>query len=174
MKNRAQGMTLIELMTAMLVLAILMGIAVPSFRDFASDSRTTAATTDLVTALNLARSEALRRATLVVACASDDDLKDCSDDKDWTKGWIVFADPNGNGKVDADELLQTWEGPSGQIEAQANADRAVYNAMGMAQLQPVLAEVAFDVQLYGFRGDRRKHVTMSPMGSLRTTRVVCQ
>jgi len=173
MKNRAQGMTLIELMTALLVLAILMSIAVPSFRDFASDSRTTAATSDLVTALNLARSEALRRATPVVACASTD-LKDCSGDNDWTDGWIVFADRNGNGDVDADELLQTWTGPEGQIEARGNADRAVYNAMGMAQLQPGLVEVAFDLQLTGCTGERRKHVTMSPTGSLRTTRVACQ
>jgi type IV fimbrial biogenesis protein FimT len=155
------------------VLAILMGIAVPSFRNFASDSRTTAATSDLVTALNTARSEALRRATRVVACASED-LKECSGENDWTMGWIVFADPNGNGDVDADELLQTWAGPEGQIEATANADRAVYNAMGMAQLQPGLVEVRFDVQLTGCSGNRRKHVTMSPTGSLRTTRVVCQ
>lgn len=172
MKNRSQGMTLIELITAMLVLAILVGMAVPSFRDFAANSRTTAVTSDLVTALNLARNEAIRRSSPVVACASTDQAT-CSTDKDWTAGWIVFADPDGDGIVGAGSLLQTWQQGQGQIEAKSNADRAVYNGMGMAVLPPGLAEVTFDVKLTGCSGPKKKHVAMSQMGSLRTTKIAC-
>ena len=113
MKNRAQGMTVIELMTAMLVLAILMGIAIPSFREFSSNNRTVAATNELVTALNVARSEALRRATTTIVCASSDQAT-CSGSTTWTPGWIAFVDLNNNGVVDADELLQSWGG-AGEI-----------------------------------------------------------
>jgi type IV fimbrial biogenesis protein FimT len=172
MKNRVQGMTLVELMIAMLVLAILMSIAVPSFRNFAADSRTSAATSDLVTALNLARSEALRRGTRVVACASED-LADCSDSDTWTTGWIVFADPNGNGDADAGELLQTWAAPQGQLEVEADADRAVYNAMGMANLPGGLSEVIFSIKKTGCSGTRAKRIRMSLSGSLQTTKVSC-
>ncbi len=172
MKNRVHGMTMIELLTGMLVVAILMAMPCRLFRDFAANSRTSAATSDLVTALNLARSEALRRATRVVACSSSDHAT-CSTADDWSNGWIVFADPNGNDTVDANELLQTWAAPQGQIEAKSNADRAIYNTTGMAQLQPGLAEVTFDVQLAGCSGDRRKHIAMSMSGSLRTTKVAC-
>jgi type IV fimbrial biogenesis protein FimT len=169
MKNRSHGMTLIELLTAMLVLAILMGLAVPTFSDFAANSRTSAATSDLVTALNVARSEALRRSNLVVACASDD-LADCSGATNWSGGWIVFSDANGDGNVDADELLQTWTGVQSGIETRATADRAVYNAMGMAQ---GAAGITFDIKKTGCSGPRAKRIVMSISGSLRTTKVAC-
>lgn len=173
MKNRAQGMTLIELMTAMLVLAILMAIAIPSFRDFAADSRTSAVTTDLVTALNLARSEALRRSSNVVACASDD-LASCSNSNAWDGGFIVFLDRNGNGAVDMNEpILQTWSESQTDIEARGNAPSAVYNSMGMAVLPPGNANLTLVVKRTGCSGDRAKQVQMSIMGSLQTTKVAC-
>jgi type IV fimbrial biogenesis protein FimT len=172
MKKRSQGMTLIELLIAMLVLAILMSIAVPSFREFAADSRTSAVTSDLVTALSLARSEALRRANLVIACASTD-LAGCSGANDWSPGWIVFSDPNGNGTVEAGELLQTWEGNQTGITAAANADRAVYTGMGMSRLPPGLPSVTFDIRHSGCSGPRARQVVMSISGSLQTTKIAC-
>ena len=72
MNHRTAGFTLVELMIAVLILAILMAAAVPSFRDFAANSRTSAASSDLTTALSLARSEAVRRSGTVIACASAD------------------------------------------------------------------------------------------------------
>ena len=173
MKNRSSGTTLIELLIAMLVLAILMAIAIPSFREFAADSRTTAVTSDLVTALNVARSEALRRSSLVVACASDD-LATCSTSTTWTGGWIVFADQDGDGLVGAGDLLQTWPEGQAQIDATATADRAVYTATGMAQLPPGLGQVQFDIKFTGCTsGDRAKRIVMSVVGSLQTTKVPC-
>jgi type IV fimbrial biogenesis protein FimT len=172
MKNRAQGMTLIELITAMLVLAILMSIAIPSFREFAADSRTTAATSDLVTALNMARSEALRRSSLVVACSSTDGAQ-CAGSNVWTSGWIVFADRNGDGNVNANELLQTWVMPSSQISVEADANRAVYNSMGMANLPGGNNRVTFTIKQTGCTGDRAKQTRMSLSGSLQTTKIAC-
>src|SRR5262245_15057943 len=105
MKHRSRGMTLLELMMALAVVAVLTAIAVPGIRQFMSNSRTTATTNDLVSALNLARSEALRRTANAVVCASDDQ-ETCSGGTDWATGWIAFTDPNANGEVDDDELLR--------------------------------------------------------------------
>ncbi|MBP6682699.1 MAG: GspH/FimT family pseudopilin, partial [Halioglobus sp.] len=60
------GFSLIELMIGVLMVAILMGIGVPSFRTMIEEQRLRAATTDLRLALNLARSEAVKRNRNVV------------------------------------------------------------------------------------------------------------
>ncbi|MCC5810798.1 MAG: GspH/FimT family pseudopilin [Ectothiorhodospiraceae bacterium] len=60
-----RGVTLIELMVALVVLAIIAGIAFPNFQNLMRDNRTTTRTNELVTAINLARSEAVRRGDTV-------------------------------------------------------------------------------------------------------------
>ncbi|MEP7312674.1 MAG: GspH/FimT family pseudopilin [Pseudomonadota bacterium] len=169
MKNRAQGMTLIELLTAILVLSILFGLAIPTFREFTSNNRTVAAANDLVTALNLARSEALRRATTTIVCASNNQT-DCSGAMNWATGWIAFVDANGNDMVDANELLQVWSGVQGDMVATADQDRATYNAMGMAQLP---GDITFRIGSPACIGDHVSQTVVSTIGSLRTTRVAC-
>jgi type IV fimbrial biogenesis protein FimT len=169
MKNRAQGMTLIELLTAVLVVAILMGLAVPSFREFTQNNRTIAATNELVTALNLARSEALRRATTTVVCASANQAT-CSGSTTWTPGWIAFVDRNNNGVVDANELLQAWGGAGGGLVATADQDRATYNAMGMAQLP---GDITFRVGAPTCTGDHVGQTVVSTIGSVRSTKEAC-
>lgn len=57
----ARGFTLIELMIAIAILGIALGIALPSYRDFVAASRVRTATFDLMAMLTLARSEAIKR-----------------------------------------------------------------------------------------------------------------
>jgi len=81
---------MIELMVSLAVLAILLGIAVPSFRQMLSSNRITGRSNDLIGDLRLARSEAVRRAQPVTMLAGDPD--------DYLKrGWIVMPDADGNG-----------------------------------------------------------------------------
>lgn len=164
---RSRGMTLLELMMAVTVLGILLAIAVPSFRNYTIGSRVSAASSDLVTAMNLARSEALRRSSPAVLCASADEAT-CSGDTDWATGWVVFTDPNGNGAVDADELLQVWSALSGQVAAAADVDRVTYNTMGM-----VAAAANFSIASAGCAVDRQVDTTVSVSGGIRSNRVTC-
>jgi type IV fimbrial biogenesis protein FimT len=160
-------MTLLELMMAVTVLGILLALAVPGFTTFTLQSRVTASTNDLVTALNLARSEALRRATPAVACASTDQTA-CSGTTDWTTGWIVFTDPNGNGAADTDELLQVWPAANALVTTAANQDRVTYNTLGMAA-----AATAFEVATVACKVERQVNVTVSLSGSIRSDRITC-
>lgn len=86
----SRGFTLIELMVAIMVLAILLGVAVPSFRDAALGSRLTAYANDIVASAQLARSEAIKRNANVLLCASEDG-EECGTDAGWEVGWIVVA-----------------------------------------------------------------------------------
>src|SRR5262245_60959819 len=110
MRQDVSGFTLLELMIALTVLGILLGLAVPGFREFTRQNRVTAAQNDLATAINLTRSEALRRSTPTSLCASADGAS-CASAANWGSGWIVFSDGTGTqGTVDSpgDEIVQRW------------------------------------------------------------------
>ncbi len=100
----SQGMTMIELLVTLSVLAILLAIGVPAFNQFVVSSRLTAYSSDIFSALFLARSEAIKRNGRVVLCKSVDG-QTCASAGSWNQGWIVFADPNNNASRDAGELI---------------------------------------------------------------------
>ena len=83
--KRNQGFTLVELMIGLVVVAILLGIGVPSFRNIISDQRLRAASTDMRIALTTARSEAVKRNRSVFLSPPTGG---------WGDGWIASLDPN--------------------------------------------------------------------------------
>jgi type IV fimbrial biogenesis protein FimT len=94
------GYTLIELMTMLAVAAVLLTVGVPQLKIFFQSNRMVANTNDLVTAFNLARSEAIRRGVRVTVCKSSaaTTAPSCDIGASWKDGWIVFAeDTTGKG-----------------------------------------------------------------------------
>ncbi len=81
-----RGFTLIELMVTIAVLAIVVTIAAPNLQIFILNGRMASQTNEVVTALNLARSEAIKNAANVTVCASSDGAT-CTGT--WSQGWIV-------------------------------------------------------------------------------------
>lgn len=104
MPNSPKGFTLIEMMVVLAVAAILLGIGVPSFRSLIENQRMTAVTNDFFAAINLARSEAIKRGTRV-------DLVPAGADGDWSEGWIVFVDADDDQRPDAGEQIIYTHGP---------------------------------------------------------------
>lgn len=111
---KTRGFTLIELLVTVSVMAILLALAAPSFRDFILNSRLTAQINDLVADISLARNEAASRGVRVTLCASAD-LDVCSDAGDaWESGRIVFIDTNTNGTRESTEpILKKTESVGG-------------------------------------------------------------
>ena len=83
------GYTLIELMTMLAVVAILLTVGVPQLKVFFQSNQMVSNTNDLVTALNLARAEAIRRGSRATVCKSSTGT--ACDGVTWADGWIVFA-----------------------------------------------------------------------------------
>jgi type IV fimbrial biogenesis protein FimT len=90
--------TLIEMMCAVALIAVLGMLAVPSMADLGRDARRTAAVNDFYHALFLARSEAVRRGEMVSLCKSADGVSCSGKSTSWADGWLVFVN------VDRDEL----------------------------------------------------------------------
>jgi len=84
------GFTLLELMTTILVASILLGIAIPSFREMSAGNRLTTQANDVVAGMNLSRSEAIKRNTTVTFCrtATAADTACVTSTGDWLN-WIV-------------------------------------------------------------------------------------
>ncbi|QKK03746.1 MAG: prepilin-type N-terminal cleavage/methylation domain-containing protein [Pseudomonadota bacterium] len=113
--KRPAGFTLLELLISISLLAILLVTAVPSFLDAIQNNRLTSQANEFVTAMQLARSEALKRNRPVTVCASDTSAETPSCGGAWTDGWIVATDANGAGdnSVSVSEILRVWPAVTG-------------------------------------------------------------
>lgn len=113
--NRTRGFTLIELMVALLVAAIIVTLAVPGFRSVIERNRIAAAVNQFVGGITFARSAAVTRATRVTVCPSPDG-RTCDGAKPWQDGWIAFTDGGTVGTVDgSDEILRVGDPTSGTL-----------------------------------------------------------
>lgn len=117
MQTKVQhGVSLVELLFVLAILAILAGVALPATGGLVADARHRNARSALTVALNQARSRAIHAYTHVVACPSSDGLN-CSGQTSWHHGWLVFEDSNRNGQLDDDEtvLVQQQAQGAGQV-----------------------------------------------------------
>ena len=110
MSTRQQGFTLVELMVTLAVAIILLAVGMPLFSGIVGSNRATTQANELVSALKLARSEAVKRGAEVIVCsAKDGEYEECGVAEDWTDGWFVYWDANEDGSLDPEEVLRTWE-----------------------------------------------------------------
>jgi len=107
--KKNSGFTLIELMITLAIVAILLTVGVPSLKTFMQGNQLVAATNELVSALHVARSEAIKHNVRVSVCESSDGAN-CTATGNWENGWIVFIDGNG---VTPGDLANTGSSCSG-------------------------------------------------------------
>lgn len=77
---------MIEILIAIVVLSILLGLGVPSFQSLLRQNRMVSNTNQFIAAINLARSEAINRGVTVDVTA---------DGGDWNNGWTVAVSGGG-------------------------------------------------------------------------------
>ncbi|WP_290704189.1 GspH/FimT family pseudopilin [Amphritea sp.] len=110
-----KGVTLIELLVALSVLAILLTVGVPSLAGFVSSQKLDSTVQLLKDSYSQARYEAVTRQQPVTLCPLDVASGSCG--SSWSEGVFSYLDLNGDNSYDylQDTLLRQNEFPSGVL-----------------------------------------------------------
>jgi len=95
MALNTRGFTLLELVITMVVATILLITAVATFDGWQAKQRMNAALHALHQDLLAARSQAIMTGLHAVACPGSV-IRGCTSDSDWSQGWLVFQDVDGD------------------------------------------------------------------------------
>jgi type IV fimbrial biogenesis protein FimT len=167
--RRLRGFTLIELMITLSLAAIILTLAVPAFRDIILNNRAAVQSNELVTTMNVARSEAVRRGARVSVCASSDQSS-CTGGTNWAVGWIVFVDGAANDlapPVVDGEPIRVWDPITG------GATLTGPSAFRYRPLGDVVAPGVLEHRRPSCSGDQGRNIAVNAAGQARVVRVTC-
>lgn len=121
-RAHSRGLTFIELMVTLIVMAILLSLGVPAVQEFVVNNQTTTHTNQIVADVALARSQALALSNSVRISATGGQWKD---------GWLIASDGDQNGLINgagerADAAIRQQEAVSTDFQV------AVVDAGGTA------------------------------------------
>lgn len=131
--KKFKGVNLFEVMIAIAITAIVTVMAIPSMRSLWQNNRASTLATNFASTLAYARSEAIKRGTPVSVCPSSDTLvySSCGNSGQWNNGWIVFADPKGDGVIaDPNQRLQTEQSIQGGASITTTQGRITFQGSG--------------------------------------------
>lgn len=146
-----RGFTLIELMVTIAILGVILGIAIPSFREMTANNRQMTTTNLFISAFNQARNEAITRSTDVTISANAGG---------WKNGWTITA---GTIAIASQEAL-----PS-QVIVTADSNTYSYNRQGRLNILGDETITVCDDRI----GENGRQITLAPIGRASTTSIVC-
>lgn len=135
----AAGLTLIELLVGLSIGVSVLALSAP-MANMLRENKAQSISYEFTAALNFARSEAIKRGNPVTICRTISGFRcegesDINGQKDWSKGWIVFSDINGNGQVNStqDEILRVRQALGEGYTLRSNAKvRVTYKPIGVS------------------------------------------
>ena len=180
MKN---GFTLIELMVVIAVLAIVLGVAIPSFTQQIRNNSSVSLSSEFQAALGFARSEAVKRSSRISVCPSSNGSS-CLSAADWKKGWIVFVDnapSDSTASVTVGDVLKYWSDidQNATITAKKGTTSLAYvRFTGAGILARASAtdnnERSFEISVSKCTSTNARKIIVGFSGMLSATKVVCQ
>ena len=99
-RHTRRGFTLVEQLIVLGVTSIVLMMGVPSFSRLLARSQVQSAASQLALTMAQARMRAVGDQSSWSLCASRDGAS-CNGDSDWSRGWILFADPREAGILGA-------------------------------------------------------------------------
>ena len=127
--DRQRGLTLLEAMVTVAILAIVAGIGVPSYQALMERNRVTTVANDLLYHLQLARSEAVKRNRPAFLCPlNNDDDDDCSGtNTNWVDDWHVTSTDEDDDPI----VIRVTQLPDGvTVTPSTNVTQVQFSAVG--------------------------------------------
>lgn len=175
---KTKGFTLLELLITLTVVGIIATIGVPSLRAVIMDNRLASQANQFVYSINMARSAAVRFQRNAIVCASanyDAAVPSCSDDPDWSNGWIVWVDKDRNATPDATEIISVNEPLSDSSTFTSLAvSRFTYDARGFAVPSGAAGTTDGELTLCDDRsGETGRVIKVNNVGRINISRQAC-
>ena len=163
-RRRQFGLTLLELVVSLAIVAVLCLIALPSFSATVSRMRADMLRMQLVSVFNSARSTAITRVEPVAVCPSEDGVH-CGND--WSRGWLIHLDHGGPLVTPPpDAVLQFRAGyHDASVLAESHGRRRLrFQADGRSAGSPLTVAICANGRLHG-------RVIVNNVGRSRATRL---
>lgn len=165
--RRINAFTLIELMVALSVVAILGLIGAPAMNQFIQSNRLSTATNEIIADLNLARSEAVKRSANVGVCKTNNQSS-CTTAGEWLDGWLVFLDKNNDGAWDGgDEVIRAHQNLPNGFTVTFAADLVVFNHQGL------VGSGGGDYLLCNTKIQKSRQLNLGPTGRIALSEATC-
>ncbi|WP_018234363.1 GspH/FimT family pseudopilin [Thioalkalivibrio thiocyanodenitrificans] len=159
--KKIRGFTLIELIVTMSVAAVLMTVAVPGFFNLVQNNQVTAQTNSLISSLNLARSEAVKRGVPVLVTAAEGGF---------SRGWCVHLP----GECNEDNAIRVSYGFD-RLEAHAGFAVLGFDERGARVLpsEALAATIMLHPAACAADTQRAREITVAVTGQIRVERKGC-
>lgn len=138
MRTYQVGLTLVELLITVAVVAVMAALAAPDFRAFLVKQSVNTTAQALVEDIRLTRVEAVKRGRPVTICSSNTDQSACVTPASWRDGWLIFIPSNANGQWTAGDTIIKRQARNSMVESIAASNGTarpvlIYQATGLGR-----------------------------------------
>jgi type IV fimbrial biogenesis protein FimT len=164
---RTRGFSLTELIMVLAIAAVMLAIAVPDMRQLIRRQQLKAAVNDLFGAIDLTRSQAIARGGQVQLVPAD------AAGVDWSRGWVVFVDRDGDRRPGDGEEVIMRHGPvpngiviGSSFSSQPTPDYLAYNGAGRSCTATSSLAARWGTMSL-FQGDQTRRIKINMLGRAR-------
>lgn len=174
------GFTLIELLITISILGVVIALAAPSFQRLIAENRAHSISIELASALMQARSEAVKRASKVTLCKSNDVSSNANPTctsaagTSWADGWVSYTDGGTAGTIDGtDTRLKVGNPNSGTgtiASSNGNFDNYIsFDSRGAVVITGGASTTTFTICV----APSSRTIQVSPIGRIHTDSGSC-
>ena len=169
--SHPRGITFIEFLVTLLIAAMFISLAVPSYYSFIQNNKVVGITNKLAASFNFARMEAIKRGSKISICsASNAALTSCGSTSQWAQGWIVFTDADQNNAIESNnDLLKVHEPLPAGVTVTSNLAIVNYSTSGFL----TSGTLTMTIRAQGCTGNNARTLSISNSGRLSISIAAC-